>query len=1016
MRPLLHTAAVFLFLLGFSAVAQQVNFRNYSVGDGLAQSQVFAMAEDREGYIWMGTRGGGISRFDGIRFTNFTTRDGLLNDFISCLFTDSKGNICIGTNIGLSVYNGKDFNNYPLRKDSATLSISAIAEDRQGNLWLATGKGLYIKRGEKVECYSCRHQLDREIISCLFFDSAGKLWYGDDFGLNRVDTVNGKVQLAVFRRKEGFSNVLIRNIREIAKGKLLVGTYGGGVFLFSNGKAYSSAWNESMQSKIVHDVLQDKKGNYWIGTYDAGVYRVRATDSLITHYGTSEGLANDHVSVLFEDSWGNIWVGTSGGGVSRFSGEQFMHYTEKNGLPGNYVFAISVESDSVLWMGTSVKGVVRMNTESGTSVLFGADSGFVNEKVKAIYRDSSGVMWFGTEGKGLWKKDSSGFHQFTVHDGLSSNWIKSILSDTNGKLWMATAGGGISVMTNDEVPEFKKINEKNGLARNRVNCLHLDHQGRIWYGTEGGGLGLITNEKIRNFTTSDGLSSNVVRALREDANGYLWVATGGGGLSRVDIYRGFHIDRLDRNKGLTSDNLYLLEIDQQNNLWAGSESGVDRIILNENSEFTEIKHFGKAEGFQGIETCQNSVAIAPDGSLWFGTINGLTRYNPDRNEKNTIAPRLRFTGINLFYQPLTKTRFSHHYTSWGIYTDQPVFTYEENHIGFEFIGIDHRNPTSVKYQWKLEGADEDWSPLSLKREVTYSNLLPGEYVFRVRAVNEDGISSQDDLSYRFSIDSPFWQRWWFKLMLFAGAALLIVGLILIITRRIRNKNKALREMLRVEKRMVELEQKALRLQMNPHFIFHALNSIQGLITQKDEQTARLYLAKFSKLMRAILENSREQLIPLDKEMETLRDYLSLEKFTRNDAFDFSIHADEEVNTEEVLIPSMLLQPFVENSIIHGFSGLQRRGKIEITFRMHGKFLECRVRDNGIGREKAQLHKAQLDTRHKSMALIVTQERLALINRQSGEQSGSGSIEIRDLTDENKLSCGTEVLIRILVEE
>ncbi|HRE75524.1 MAG TPA: two-component regulator propeller domain-containing protein [Flavobacteriales bacterium] len=1000
--------AAMLFCFSIVGNSQQVNFRNYSVADGLAQSQVFAITEDAGGYLWFGTKGGGLSRFDGLTFKNYTIRDGLINDFVNCILKLRNGNLCIGTNIGISIYDGKSFNNYQVGRDSIGLPVQALAEDAEGKIWIATTKGMYLLKNDQITCFVCKHDHPREIISCIYIDNKQKVWYGDDFGLNRIDSIEGKIRITPFRRKEGFTNVLVRTIREEKNGTLIIGTYGGGLHQLRGKMAVPFAFNKNLESRIIHDLLIDSKGDWWFSTYDAGIYRLRTNDSSLVHYGLSEGLANDHASVLFEDSWGNIWAGTSGGGVSRFSGERFKHYTERNGLPGNYVYSVCPQGDSLLWLGTSAKGVVRMNLNSGIHQRFGVEQGFVEEKIKTIHTDSSGNIWLGTEGEGLWIYDSTGFKKITTKNGLSGNWIKDILIAKSGDIWIATAGGGISVIQQREPLRIKKISEKNGLSRNRINALLEDHQGRIWYASEGGGVGMISENGIKNFTTVNGLSGNLVRSLREDQNGFLWVATGGGGLSRIDIYRDMSIDRITRDNGLSSDNLYLLEIDQQNNLWAGSENGVDRILLSENSEVREIKHYGKAEGFMGIETCQNSVALTPDGSIWFGTIDGLTRHDPRNSDRNLLPPRLQFTSVNLFYQPLQNTRFSAHVENWGKYRDQLELNYDENHIGFEFIGIDHRNPSSVKYQWKLEGADTSWSPLSLKHDVTYSNLLPGDYTFTVRAVNEDGIMTASPLNYHFRIKAPWWQQWWFRFAMIILGMAIIAGIILLVTRRARKRVQSMREKLKVEKKLLELEQKALRLQMNPHFIFHALNSIQGLIVKKDEKTARLYLAKFSKLMRAILENSREQVIPLEKEMETLQDYLTLEQFTRDHSFDFSISTEGEPDCSEIMIPSMLLQPFVENSIIHGFNGLDRRGKIEIVFRMVNNTLECIVRDNGVGREKALQNRMQQDSHHKSMALIVTQERLDLLRKQSGEKTPAEPITITDLAE------GTEVLVRIQI--
>lgn len=966
----------------------------------------------------MATRGGGVSRFDGLNFKNFTVRDGLINDFVLCLLRSKNGNICIGTNSGLSIYDGKKFNNYLISKDSSAVSVNAMSEDKAGRLWLATGKGIYFLENDEITNYS----LVKNMVSCLFIDAKNKLWFGDDFGLNRVDSVNGKPVTKMFRGKDGFTNVLVRAINETVDGKIMTGTYGGGVFIFDKRKekAFPLFKPDELKSRIIHSILLDNEKRWWIATHDAGVYRFDPADSSLVNISENEGLANNHVSTLFQDSWGNIWIGTSGGGVSKYSGEQFVHYTQKNGLIGNYIYSVLVAHDSSLWMGTNAKGVVRIN---GTNVQhYSAANGFVDEKVKCIFQDSYGTMWFGTEGEGLWRLNEDGVTNYQREDGLTGNWVKHIAEDANGSLHIATAGGGMThvIFQNPEDRENFRIIRGPKNIPERVNCLYIDSDNTIWVGsdTDEGIYTIDFTEKYSLVTSVKRIDNLTVRAIRQDNSRHLWFATAGKGLLRIKANNRKSIKETNYytvTDGLSSDNIYLLEKDSDGNLWAGSESGVDKIVLNESGNIISIKHYGKGEGFLGIETCQNSSAISNDGTIWFGTINGLTKYNPQRKINNSNAPRLLFTNVNLFYQPIEKTRFKNERKAWGRISDKWVLDYQENHIGFEFIGIDQRNPSLVKYKWILEGLDNDWSPVTDKREVTYNNLPYGKFTFKVMAMNEDGIWTKEPLAFSFEIEPPVWERVWFKAIMYSFILFVVLSILYIYTRNVKRRGKRLREQLETEKKLIELEQKSLRLQMNPHFIFHALNSIQGLILKNDDKTARLYLTKFSKLMRNILENSREQLISLDREIQTLNDYLALEKFTRGDTFDYEITTDEEAEGEIVMIPPMLLQPFVENAIIHGFNGLDRRGKLEISFSIKDHYLECRLRDNGVGREKAIHNKMQRDTQHKSMALIVTQERLDTINAAMKKEWGDHhSIVINDLTDNSGNSNGTEVIVRIAV--
>jgi len=326
------------------------------------------------------------------------------------------------------------------------------------------------------------------------------------------------------------------------------------------------------------------------------------------------------------------------------------------------------------------------------------------------------------------------------------------------------------------------------------------------------------------------------------------------------------------------------------------------------------------------------------------------------------------------------------------------------------MGINFSNPDAVKYQWKLEGLDKTWSPVTNQHSINYSNLGAGSYTFMVRACNEDGVWNKQPTVLKFHISPPFWLRWWFIALL----VLLVAGFVLIFFKWRENRIKATaaegQRKLQMEKEIVELEQKALRLQMNPHFIFNALNSIQSQIGTDNDQAARYYLAKFSRLMRQILDNSRNTFITLEEEANTLENYLLIEKFCNGDRFDYKISIDENIEKDYVKIPPMLLQPFVENAIKHGLKYIDgKRGLIEVNFSEKNNVLECSVSDNGIGRKKAEeLNMASKETYHKSTALLVTQERLDLFK----ENPELKSLEIIDLHDETGNATGTQVIVRI----
>ena len=441
----------------------------------------------------------------------------------------------------------------------------------------------------------------------------------------------------------------------------------------------------------------------------------------------------------------------------------------------------------------------------------------------------------------------------------------------------------------------------------------------------------------------------------------------------------------------------------------GSYAGVDRIQLDAERNPKSIAHFGIAEGFTGSETTQNAGLKDRNGNLWFGTTNGLMQFTPGNAIVNPIPPALHMVDVQLGYTSLQKTEYADWIDNWGHLKDGLQFPYNQNDLSFEFLGINLQNPTSVRYQWKLENNDEKWSPLSNQTSVRYSNLNPGNYTFLLRAYNENDMYNDPPIAISFSITPPYWQTWWFQLGSILLGLLIIFGIFRIRVNRIRRKAKAEKEKLELENHLLELEQKALQLQMNPHFIFNALNSIQGLIVKKEPAKARFQLAKFSKLMRSILENSRSEMITLENEIELLENYLTIEKNSNNDRFDFELDVDERLDPEAVLIPPMMIQPFVENAIIHGIHTVEN-GLINITFTQMGKLLECTITDNGIGREAAKARKSQKDQQHKSAALEVTQERLDIL--QNGKLGKKKSLEILDVVDAEGKVAGTRVVLRM----
>lgn len=1001
---------VFLMLMlsSYALRCQQFNFHNYSVKDGVAQSQVYSLLQDTRGYLWMGTRGGGITRYDGAEFKTFTVKDGLINNYVFCIREDARHNLWIGTNNGLSHFNGIVFKNFPIAGDSAQVWVQEIDFDKSGRLWLATNIGVLLfdpqaEAGKNFTNVTRKLGLKSEVVNALCADSKGNIWYGTGKGLGRISAGRNPFDHVSY---PGMNNS-ITTIREDRQGSMWIGTYGDGLYIYNWKKFARIDPDLELYLQTVLDIYFDNRGNAWLATLTGGVCEYNMQNKTFAWLRESEGLSNNHVRTITQDNSGNYWFGTSGGGVCNYFGKQFTQYDKAGGqLAGNYIYSIYRNSKNNLWVGTSDKGVSIFDSARS----YNASNGFADVKVRSICEDSKGNMYLGTDGQGLYVYDGI---SFSLVSGLERKYIRALVRDKDGNIWAATAGTGLfKIMLSDAGAKLLNFTTKDGLLHDRLTCLAYDKLGRIWYGTENNGIGLVENDKVQRlfFSVKDGLPANSIRCLAEDKGGFLWAGTAGSGIASLPLYQGdYKIRSYNHTNGLTSSNIYLLTADNGNNLFVGTETGLDHITFDKDRRIVDLKHYSKGEGFTGIETCQNATWNEADGTIWFGTINGLSKYNPANLVKNNNPPITTISDIQLRYKPISETEYRSLAGDWNTIAKLEL-PYGEDHITFTFQGINFSNPEAVRYQWKLDGADREWSPPGKQRNITYQNLGAGHYTFMVRACNEDGVWNPVPASFSFVIATPLWQKWWFITLM---AVLGIASLFAFLKWRenqIRAAAQEQQKKLQLEKEVVELEQKALRLQMNPHFIFNALNSIQSQIGTDNEQTARYYLAKFSRLMRQILDNSRNATITLEEEVNTLENYLLIEKFCNGDRFDYKITLEESLEKDYVKIPPMLLQPFVENAIKHGLKYVDgKRGLIEVSFREKNSVLECAVTDNGIGRKKAEeMVKTSKETYHRSTALAVTQERLDIFK----EKADVRSLEIVDLYDEKGEASGTKVIVRM----
>ncbi len=991
---------VLSIILYLKVDAQRSQFQVFSVEEGLPQSQVYAMLMDNNHRIWLGTKGGGLTVFDGAKFKNFGEEEGLKDDKVFALFQDDQEVIWIGTAKNVVTFNGLNFTYHQLTEGN--LVVSAIQQDQSGRMWVATNKGLFFKENGDWISYSEKHDILKGDVSCIFLDAEGQLWSGSDDGLFLIKE-DGYEQ---YTTKNGLTSNKVRSVNEV-NGKMLVGTYGGGLNVLIN-KTWMVLGDPQ---EIINDVFVDrKKEHVWLATHNHGIVQIKPESNSTNYFKAEDGLSTNHTRIVRQDFWGNIWVGTSGGGLNKMFTPNFVHFNEEDGIKGKMFYAIEGSKHGGVWVSTGSNGVARILGDS--VVVFNASTGFKDVKSKALLEDSDGHLWIGTEGAGVYYYDGQHFINLDGDDGLADNWIRSIEEDQDGVIWVATVSGISAIQLDKSTPLFDytitDFSQAKGLPDDRINTLIVDDDNRKWFGCQSGHLGYILDNNIYFSGEDKKLIKSPVKSLDIDSENRLWIATEGNGVFWGDMDNQFiTFNRISTSKGLNNNNVYLIQADLNNRVWAGAGAGVDEISVSSSGELLYIKHYSKNEGFLGGETCSDAADVDEQGRIWIGTLDGLNCFSAKQGFVNDVAPKVFLDDITIFYESILNTDARDQISDWFTVKDKLHLHHTQNHLSFHFDAINLINPNKVYFQYQLEGFDESWSPISDRSDATYSNLSSGSYTFKVKAVNEDGVWSEE-LVIPIEVSIPYWKTNWFYATVISGIVVLIGLLILLIFLRYRRKNKEEKEKLKIERNMLELEQKTLRLQMNPHFIFNAMNTVQALIAKNDTKEARYYLAKFSKLMRKILENSRHSFISIQDEIETLENYLNLEKLNSDFPFDFELIVDEQIQPDAFGIPPLLLQPFVENAIVHGIKEIDYQGKIEVRFTLHPKFIECTIEDNGRGRKAAQEVRHQKSSYHKSTALVLTQERLSALNEDSSYQS----FEIIDKLDPS----GTKVVVRIPIVE
>jgi ligand-binding sensor domain-containing protein len=986
-------AVIFFTYLAQFALAQQHTFTNFSTTEGLSESSVQAICEDKRGNLWLGTAGSGLIRFDGYTFFNYRDEAIFDDDSISAIIEDRSGLLWIATEKGIYQFDGNRFR-FLTNLDGE--AITSMLEDRAGIFWIGTTTEL-LRFDQKAfsRVNEVRQRFTENAVHCLFMDSQSNLWIGTNHGV--IKYINGAYDF--FENHVNVLNKTINDINEDSEGNIWFAT-DAGLTKFT-GLSFENVNDKMITTNGVKTISIDSRNQLWLGT-STGI--IKYDGKHFRHVDISPKQTGKTVLCSYRDSQANLWFG-SASGFSKLDNEQFS-YLRENDQMGKRVYSVAPALNGNILCGTSLGGITVFNGEDYS--LLDHREGFTNSIVQSFFYSPDSSLWIGTHDDGVYRFSKSVVRHYSKEDGFPLNNITGFASDKQNRLWITSADSGVLVVdaTFDSLAILKTFNKTTGLTSNNITAISTDTTGAIWLGSAESGVLVVKKiagrDSVFQYTTRTGLASNKVNAIVTDDLNRIYIGTTHG----IDIFNRKGFRNISKADGLSSNIIYSLVLDKNLNVWAGTERGVDRIAASSNFSPPLITTSGADQGFHGTEVYRNSTCVDQSGNVWFGTINGLVKYNPDNESDARLLPKIHITGMKLSFDDINDTPYGDSLSAWYALPRDLELPYYENNITISYTGIYHRNQRAVRYKWMLDGFTKEWSPPVQDRQAIFSNLPPGNYTFKVIACNENNVWNQIPASFSFSITPPFWQRWWVRVLAFATLTLMMWMIFHFRLQRIKTKNRIIQEKLEMEKSILELEQEAARLQMNPHFIFNCLNSIQGFISTNDPFQAKKYLAKFAKLMRLILENAREEFIPLQNEINMLENYLELEKLTTRPAFGFSIVTDDSIDPQRIQIPPMMIQPFVENAIVHGIRKKETPGFISINFTIEGDVLKCTISDDGIGRLKASAMNATTRSHHKSTAIPVTQKRLEQYGQFRQVKAG---IEIKDLFDDGKPS-GTSVIV------
>jgi ligand-binding sensor domain-containing protein/serine phosphatase RsbU (regulator of sigma subunit) len=799
-------AIYFVWLLLLSPVmvnpvsAQSYFFDNYSIKQGLSEQKVYTLFQDSKDYIWLGTANG-LSRFDGEKFENFTLRDSVATGGVKCIIEDSLGYIWFGhLNGGISRFDGSRFEQPHFDSLTFTGDITNISQVKD-KIWLTSvNDGAILAdfpirdiRHIKARQFRGKDGLSDQVFGATVYHD-GTLICITDVGLRRYNKQEAKFEN--YRMPHMTTYFSSTCLLEDRGGNIWFGTYNGGIYKYSMSESRMEVIDlpkSGISSNWVSCLTEDSKGRMWIGTFGGGIAVIDGTN--IRKLDAENGLLASRIYDIIEDVEGNILIADQDNGLTIFKGDAFLTITGKDILPDQNVNAIFQDKTGALWFGTKA-GISRLMSGSDKkAVIYNEAGNPIYKDIRFLREDRDGNLWIGANNGGVIKfnmKNSRFEDQSYINSILyPGGQVTALEIDMKNNLWIGTVQG-VALGTIGE-QNFQRLTLMDSLTIFEITSLYCDPHGDMWIGTlpRGERPGLIKYDVSKKVFKPVSLLPGIIpRAMVMDSKGVLWIGTGKGLIAFADDSV---ISTVTQGDGLLSNNINLLASGNDGSIYIGTNNGLNRYFPEEKRIFS----YTERNGFTGIETKPNAVYKNSSGELWFGTANGATRLRPERTSTKPFEPLTHIKSMQVNYE----TREMVPGMKLG---------YTERSILFDYYSICLTNPDIVKFKVKLEGADDDWRPVTDQTRAIYSALPAGKYTFMVIASNSQGIWNSKPVTFHFIIEPPFYLTWWFIL---ASIVLIVVIVVMYVHVREQNLiNEKINLEEKVKERTAEVVQKSMEIE------------------------------------------------------------------------------------------------------------------------------------------------------------------------------------------------------------